>query len=133
MKLSKEILIEENQEKIYLFLSDLRNHEQLVPSELISKWESDTEECSFSLKNLIHVFLKISHKEPHHLLVATPSKETPVPVNLSWEISAIAESQSKVVYTIEAEANMMLEMVAKPIINQLIDHELEQLKLYFSK
>lgn len=62
-------------EDVYQFLSDMNNHEQLMP-ENIYNWTSTVDEAQFTIQNMAKLSLRISERLENKELVSTPVDET---------------------------------------------------------
>ncbi len=51
-------IVNNSQENIFAFLSDMNNFEQLLPLDKIENWNSTTEECTFRIKGMADIGLK---------------------------------------------------------------------------
>ena len=54
---STSVLINENQENIFLFLSDSSNLFHILPKESISDWKANLTECSFKVQGGVVISL----------------------------------------------------------------------------
>ncbi len=61
---SEIIAIPQPQEKIFLFLSDFRNFEKLMPS-TVSDWKASKDSCSFTISEMARVAMKIESAIPN--------------------------------------------------------------------
>ena len=57
--------------KIYTFLSDFNNFEQLIPADKIKDWKSDGESCSFTIDGIGSAGLRIIEKEEYRVISRT--------------------------------------------------------------
>lgn len=113
--------------EVYQFLADLNNHEQLMP-ENIYNWSSTADEARFTIKNMAKLALKISQRLENAEIICIPSEETPFEITLRWKIDQISESETKATFSIDAQLNMMMKMVASGPLQKLVDHQVERLK-----
>lgn len=112
---------------VYTFLSDLNNHEQLMP-ENIYNWSSTADEAQFTIKNMTKLALRISQRVENKELVCVPSNETPFEVSMRWTVEEAGEGQTKAIFFIEAQLNMMMKMMASGPLQKLVDHQVTRLK-----
>ena len=113
--------------EVYTFLSDLNNHEQLMP-ENIYNWSSTADEARFSIKNMAKLALKISQRVENKEIVCVPAEEAPFEVKLSWKVEEVSASETNATFIIEAELNMMMKMMASGPLKKLVDHQVSKLK-----
>jgi carbon monoxide dehydrogenase subunit G len=107
--------------KVYDFLSDFNNHQQLMP-ENISNWASTFNTASFTIQNMGSISLKIDNRTENKAIVIIPDGKAPFDMELKWELFE-NEEHTAVTFTISAELNMMLKMVASGPLQKLADHQ----------
>ena len=112
---------------VYSFLSDLNNHQQLMP-ENIYNWSSTEDEARFTIQNMVKLALKISSRKKDEEIIAVPSEDAPFPLELKWFLSDIGGGKTKALYSISAELNMMMKMLASGPLQKLVDHQTGALK-----
>lgn len=117
--------------EVYDFLQDLKNHEQLMPEGGYS-WTIMGEEVRLEIKNLTSLTLRIDEKVPSRLVTIRSVEGSFVPVVIRWEIEAQGEEMSLVTLRIDAQLNMMMKMVASPVLNKLVEYQIEKLHNIFS-
>ncbi|WP_164110381.1 MULTISPECIES: SRPBCC family protein [Sphingobacterium] len=111
---------------VYAFLADLNNHEQLMP-ENIYNWTSTVDEARFTIKNMAKLALKISQRVENKEIVCVPSEEAPFEIRLAWRLEEHGE-ETKAIFVIEAQLNMMMKMMASGPLQKLVDHQVQRLK-----
>ncbi len=113
---------------VYTFLSDLNNHEQLMP-ENITNWSSTYDHASFTIKNMAKLSLKMTQRIENKELVCVPDGDTPFALTLRWKVDQKEGSDSTIAsFVIEAELNMMMKMMATGPLQKLVDHQVNKLK-----
>jgi len=113
-------------EKVYTFLADLNNHQQLMP-ENIYNWESTTDEASFTIQNMAKLAIKISSRIENKELVAIPTEKAPFEVELKWTVEDNGNGTTTATHIITADLNMMMKMLASGPLKKLADHQTERL------
>ncbi|MBP8067122.1 MAG: SRPBCC family protein [Pedobacter sp.] len=114
-------------EKVYAFLSDLNNHQQLMP-ENIYNWSSTTDEASFTIQNMAKLAIKISNRVENQELTAIPTEKPPFDVELKWTVSANENNTTTAKHIISADLNMMMKMLAAGPLQKLVDYQTQKLK-----
>lgn len=109
----------------YNFLTDLNNHQQLMPENVIS-WTSTKDEARFNIQNMAKLALQVASRNPNEIII-NAVEAPPFPLQLKWEIKE-AGTQTQVGFTISAEMNMMMKMLASKQLQKLADHETERLQ-----
>jgi carbon monoxide dehydrogenase subunit G len=108
--------------EVYTFLADMNNHQQLMPDS-ITEWSSTVNEASFTIQNMLKLSLKVDSRTTDKLISMSPAAKPPFDMNLSWELSG-DENKTTVTYTIVADLNIMMKMMASGPLQKLTDHEI---------
>jgi carbon monoxide dehydrogenase subunit G len=106
---------------VYLFLADMNNHEKLMTGD-ISDWSSTHDEASFSIRNMLKLSLKIGERVADQEIKIIPAEKPPFDLELKWELLADGD-HTDVTFTITAELNMMMKMLATGPLQKLADDE----------
>jgi carbon monoxide dehydrogenase subunit G len=125
------VTINKPAEVIYQFLADMNNHKQLMPKEDISEWVSTVDESSFSIKNMIKLSLKIEERVNNKEIRIIPTEKPPFDMELKWTLVE-EEGSTEVLYTIKADLNMIMNMVASGPLQKLADDESANLSIILS-
>lgn len=113
-------------EKVYAFLADLNNHQQLMP-ENIYNWSSTEDEASFTIQNMAKLAIKISSRIENKELIAIPSEKAPFDVELKWTVADNGNGGTTASHIISADLNMMMKMLASGPLQKLADHQTTRL------
>jgi carbon monoxide dehydrogenase subunit G len=116
-----KVTIDRPVSQVYTFLADMNNHQQLMPDS-ITEWSSTVDEASFNIQNMVKLSLKVDSRTPDKLISIIPAAKPPFDMNLSWALSG-DENETTVTYTISADLNMMMKMMASGPLQKLADHE----------
>jgi carbon monoxide dehydrogenase subunit G len=114
-------------EKVYTFLADLNNHQQLMP-ENIYNWTSTADDASFTIQNMAKLAIKISSRTPNQELIAIPSEKAPFDIELKWTVADNGNGTTTATHIISADLNMMMKMLAAGPLKKLADHQTERLQ-----
>ena len=120
-----KITINRPASQVYTFLADMNNHQQLMPDS-ITEWSSTVNEASFNIQNMAKLALKIDSRIPDKQINMIPAAKPPFEMSLIWALSG-DDSETTVTYTISAELNMMMKMMASGPLQKLADHETQTL------
>ena len=112
-------------EEVYQFLADMNNHQALMPDG-VTEWSSTNDTASFKVQNMITLKLKFGDKQANNLIKIIPAEAPPFDLNLTWQLTS-ANGLTNVFYTITAELNMMMKMMASGPLQKLADHEVSTL------
>ncbi|MCT1532208.1 SRPBCC family protein [Sphingobacterium daejeonense] len=113
--------------QVYNFLSDMNNHEQLMPDNIVN-WTSTADETRFTIKNMAKLSLRISERLENKELVSVPIEEAPFPLTLRWQLEPTSENSTNATFIIEAGLNMMMKMMASGPLQKLVDYQVNRLK-----
>jgi len=114
-------------EKVYTFLADLNNHQQLMP-ENIYNWTSTADDASFTIQNMAKLAIKIFSRTPNQELIAIPSEKAPFDIELKWTVADNGNGTTTATHIISADLNMMMKMLAAGPLKKLADHQTERLQ-----
>lgn len=112
---------------VYAFLSDLNNHQQLMP-ENIYNWSSTTDEARFTIQNMAKLALRVSSRIENSEIIIVPFEEAPFPLELRWSVAENGANETAATLTIAAELNMMMKMLASGPLQKLADHQISTLQ-----
>ena len=107
--------------QVYAFLADMNNHQQLMPDN-ITDWASTADVASFNIQNITKLSIKIDERVTDSLVRIIPSEKPPFDVELKWQLSE-AGNATQVVFTITADLNMMMKMLASGQLKKLVDEQ----------
>jgi carbon monoxide dehydrogenase subunit G len=115
--------------EVYQFLADMNNHQQLMPDNILD-WVSTTDEARFNIQNMAKLTLKIDSRIENAEIKIIPFEKPPFDLELKW-LLADAGTHTEVVFTIAADLNMMMKMLASGPLQKLADHETQRLTEVF--
>lgn len=124
--------INNSDEIIYSFLSDLNNFKELMP-EQIENWKSTEDTCSFRIKNMADLSLKLSKKIPYRLIELSPEGKAPFNFVLICTLERISEFKTNAVIQFNADMNAMVLMLAKSPLQHFVNALAMRLKQKFDK
>ncbi len=124
-KFESKITINKPVAEVYDFLADLNNHQKLMP-ENIYNWSSTRDTANFTIQNMATLGVKISTRTENAAVVIIPSEAAPFDLEMKWELSSVANG-TNVVYTVSADLNMMMKMLASGPLQKLVDHQTQSL------
>ena len=106
-----------SQEKIFNFLSDFNNFGLLMPEQIIN-WQSTEKTCSFTIKGLADLSMRISEVIPYNSISITSGEKTPFSFTLECLLEKLNNEQTETQLIFNANLNPMLSMMAsKPLEN----------------
>jgi hypothetical protein len=117
---SDAAFINKPQEKVYNFLSDMNNFGKLMPDQVIN-WKSDKDSCSFTIKNMADISLKITERIPVSKIIMTAEEKVPIKFTLECELSKLKDNESSGRIIMNAELNAMMELLAKNPLQNFVN------------
>ncbi len=114
-------------DKVYAFLADLNNHQQLMP-ENIYNWSSTKDEASFTIQNMAKLAIRISERVENKELTAIPTEKAPFEIELKWTVEDNGNGGTTAKHIISADLNMMMKMLAAGPLQKLADHQTQKLQ-----
>lgn len=125
--IQNQVIIDESVDRVYAFLADCTNHEQLMP-ENIQDWASTRDQASFTIQNMVKLALKVDRRIENREVVFVPVDKAPFDVTLRWETVSQGDGQTLARLIVEADLNMMMKMVAAKPLQKLVDYQVGRLK-----
>jgi carbon monoxide dehydrogenase subunit G len=105
--------------KVYDFLNDLRNLEKLMPEQIID-YKAEAQKCSFTIKGMTSLSLKVEQSLPGKLIRLVPEGKSPFEFEL---LAHLKEDDTKTLVKIQLQAslNPMMAMMAKRPLQNLVE------------
>jgi carbon monoxide dehydrogenase subunit G len=118
-------------EQVYNFLADMNNHKQLMP-ENIQNWSSTIDEARFNIQNMTSLAIKIENRILNSEIKITSFEKPPFDLELKWVLNSITTT-TEITFSIIADLNMMMKMLASGPLQKLTDHETQRLAEIFAR
>lgn len=119
------ITINKPSAQVYQFLADMNNHRQLMPDN-ITDWTSTTDVASFNIENITKLSLKIDHRITDREIRIVPAEKPPFDMELLW-VLAESGADTEATFTITADLNMLMKMMASGPLQKLVNEETQRL------
>lgn len=122
--------INNSAENIFNNLSDFRNFEKLMPSQ-VTDWTSTSDECTFTIKGMATIGMKIIEKTPNTKITISSNGKVPFAFQLFILITPKDENNCVGQLIFESDLNPMLKMmVVKPLGNffNMLAHKMKSIK-----
>jgi len=114
---SDAVTINRSQADIFKFISDFNNFGHLMPEQVIN-YQSQTDSCSFEIKGLATLGLRITEKIPDSKVTMKGEGKLPFDFTFIYASDIISENAAEIVLTIDADMNsFMAMMAASPLQN----------------
>ncbi|MEO8088090.1 MAG: SRPBCC family protein [Bacteroidota bacterium] len=115
---SDKVTVNKTAKEVFEFLSDFNNYQRLMP-EQVTDWKSSAEECSFTIKGMASLGMKMKEKTPYTKIVIEKNGKAPFDFFLICELEDM-QSQCEAQLIFDADLNVMMKMMAsKPLTNFL--------------
>ena len=129
---SNKVAINTNPKQIFDFVLNMNNIIELLPQEKVENWKGEEDNCSFTIKGLSGIGMKIdSSEEPTKIAIVSYGKN-PFDFTMNLHIKEIFENKSEAYLDFDANMNMMIEMMAKGPLTNLFNIMAEKLKDKFN-
>lgn len=125
-------VISASAKEVFDFLADFRNFNELLP-EQVTNWRTSGDECSFTIKGMADITLKITKAEPNKLITYSATGKPPFPFSLDFPLEIVSEKETQTSAIFNGELNMMLEMLAKTPLQNFCNIVTEKLQKHFAK
>ncbi|MEO6884648.1 MAG: SRPBCC family protein [Bacteroidia bacterium] len=114
---SDKVEINKSAAEIFSFLSNFNNFEKLMP-EQVTNWTSTENDCSFTIKGMATIGMKISEKTPSSQIKIVSNGKNPFNFTLGVLLADVSENKCSAQLVFDADLNPMLKMmVVKPLGN----------------
>jgi hypothetical protein len=114
-------------EKAYLFLSDLNNLHQLMPEQVVN-WQSTADNCSFDIKGMAHISLKIGETIVNKLVRIISMPENPIDLEIRGKLEKQSADQTFLWIELTADLSPMLKLLASGPLQNLVNIMANKLK-----
>jgi carbon monoxide dehydrogenase subunit G len=115
---SNIVTVNKPAKEVFAFLSDFNNYKRLMP-EQVTDWESTSDQCSFTIKGMGSLGMKMKDRIPDTSVVIEKNGKAPFDFLLTCSIQG-KENQSDVQLFFDAALNPMMKMMAsRPLTNFL--------------
>ena len=122
---SKTAEVQASPQKVYDFLADFNNFKHLFPEDRVEQVVCTNDTCSFRIKGLAEINMKITDRSPSALIQIASYEKNPFPFTLMVHING-TEATSEVHMVFDGEVNAMMKMmIERPLtnfFNMLIEH-----------
>jgi len=114
-------------QKVYDFLTNFDNFERLLPDQ-VANWQSTADSCSFEVKGLATIGLRITEKTPFTKINMIGEGKLPFGFSLETAIVEVIPQKCQVQLAIVADMNPFIAMMAEKPLQNFVDLILPKLK-----
>jgi len=119
--------IKADDRQIFNFLCDFNNFEKLMPEQVIH-WKSTQDSCSFTIKGMADLAMKIDKREEFQLVSYVSEGKSPFSFQLNFFISKQDAGSSTVSSVLQANLNPMIKMMASRPLQNFVNLLVDKLK-----
>ncbi len=123
---SKIGVVKHPAEKIFNYVSNFNNFNQLIPEDKVKDFESTDDTCRFKVEGIGQAGLRIIEREPHKLIKISSDEETTFDLLLWIQIKEIKPGDSRMKITTEVNLNPMMASVVKKPLKKFVDTLIDQ-------
>ena len=106
---SEELVIKKASAEIFTDLSDFNNFEKIMPEQVVN-WTSSSDACTFTIKNMASLGMRIKEKTPNSKIVIERDGKAPFDFVLYIDIADAGEGMSNLKLAFDADLNPFLKM-----------------------
>lgn len=107
-------------DKVFAFVTDMRNFERFIPSGMISNWQADKESCSFRAPTIGNVNIRIYKTEMDRMVAYRGDAFKKDDFEIVLHINRNPDDLGDVKVELTADLNPMMKVFAsKPILQAL--------------
>lgn len=115
---SEKKKVEYSTQKVFDFIGDFNNFQSLLPADKIESWTCTTDTCSFRIKGMTDLGLKIESSTPPDQIVMVSHGKNPFDFKMIVNITEMEGDTSEVYIDFEGDINPFMKMmVEKPLQN----------------
>jgi carbon monoxide dehydrogenase subunit G len=115
---SDKVTVNKSAKEVFEFLTDFNNFQKLMP-EQVTDWKSTADECTFTIKGMATLGMRIKEKTPFASIVIEKNGKAPFDFLLTCKLED-KQSQCEAQLIFDADLNPMMKMMAsKPLTNFL--------------
>ena len=108
-------------EKVFDFVTDIRNFDRFIPKGTINNWHAERESCSFGVSMLGTVSVRLTQKEKYKQVVFNGDALKKNDFELVLQITGNNDNLADVKVVLNAELNPMMKMIAVKPIGQFLE------------
>ncbi|MEZ4721242.1 MAG: hypothetical protein R2813_05125 [Flavobacteriales bacterium] len=112
------------------FLAIPSNLQEILPQDRIEDWKSDKDKCSFKIKGLAHISLKLVSHEPHCVVYASDS-DKPFAFELIVNMDETGNQSCDLSASFDADVNSFMGAMLKSPLTNFLNSLGEALKQKF--
>ena len=124
---SQKVKINKPASEVYAFLSDFNNFQKLMPEQVVD-WISTADECSFKIKGMASLGMRIEKRNPPTEVVIVANGKVPFDFKMSCLITDDSDVGATARLIFEADLNPFLKMMAEKPLTNFVELLAEKMK-----
>jgi len=128
---SKIVTLNRNEEDIYNFISKFSNFTPFIPADKVEGWSATEDTCRLKVQG-IETGLKIIEREPFKTIKIT-GDGAPLEFYLWLQLKQVADNDTKMKLTINAELNFMMKSLLKNKLSEGLDVMADQIAMVVNR
>lgn len=129
---SEIVTINNSPEIIFNFIGNFDNFTALLP-EKVENWQSTGDSCSFEVKGLATLGLRITERIPYTKISMTGEGKLPFNFTLAAQLHEKSSRQSEVQLIIDSDMSQFIAMMAANPLKDFINALVNKLKIEMEK
>lgn len=121
-------IVKYSDERIFSFISDFSNFNNLIPSYKLAEWKADADSCSFNIAGIGRAGLRIIERDPYKLIKITADDTTPIRLTMWIQLKLTGENETRVKITVDPDVNSVMMMMVKTPLKEFIDKLITKLE-----
>ncbi|MGQ1785875.1 MULTISPECIES: SRPBCC family protein [unclassified Saccharicrinis] len=109
------------EEKIFTFISNFNNFEDLIPQDKIKDWQSTEDTCRFKVDGIGEAGLKIVDKEPVKTVKYSTDGKVPFNFFLWVQLKQVDVNDTRIKLTLKADLNPMMKMMVGKQVDKFLN------------
>ena len=122
---SKKVTVDRPLKEVREYTRDLNNFQHLLPKDRISEFQSDGDSCSFKIKGLSKIGLRIDEVQDN--LIKLKSTDAPFSFDIHVHLQDL-DQKVEAYQIVNLDLNPMMKMMVEKPLRNLFDHIADRLR-----
>lgn len=124
---SDSVLIKRSASDIFNFITDFNNFGHLMPEQVVN-YQSENDACTFEIKGLASLGLRIVEKQPFSKVVMKGEGKLPFDFSLIYDSKVLTPDSTEIGLVVDADMNPFMSMMAASPLQNFINLLANRLK-----
>lgn len=117
-------------DKVYNFVSDIRNFSRFVPDDTVTNWIADADSCSFEVSPMGIAEVRITERTAPKLVKFEGVALQNTNFRLWVQMSECNPSETKFRIVLKAELNQFYKLIASKPVNNFLERLVDQIEKF---